>query len=91
MQLLLDRGAEVNHSDLMGNRHSAISVACEHNRSRRLLAERGARLGLVGPPVSASIDVVRTFFDERGRLRRGATSGELRAALNACAYGGRRS
>jgi ankyrin repeat protein len=90
MQLLLDRGADVNHPDLMGNRHSAVfgCLANGQPEAAVFLAEHGARLGLVEAAGIGRIDVVRTFFDERGRLRADVASEELHTALEyACAHG----
>jgi hypothetical protein len=83
MQVLLDRGANVNHADMVGNRHSTILGCLANGRGAAAdyLARRGARLGLVEAAGVGRLDVVRTFFDELGRAKPGVTEKEPGEAL----------
>ena len=83
MQLLLDRGADVNRPDMVGNGHSTI-VGCLANgrgEAAAFLARRGARLGLVEAAGVGRLDVVKTFFDERGAVKPGVAPPDLVDAL----------
>jgi ankyrin repeat protein len=90
LQLLLDRGADVNHADLMGNGHGTVIGCLANGRPEAavFLAERGARLGLVEAGGVGRLDVVRTFFDERGRPRPGVSARDVHAALCYACSGG---
>ena len=90
MQVLLDRGANVNHPDMVGNRHSTIFGCLANGRPEAAdyLAQRGARLGLVEAAGVGRLDVVKTFFDERGRAKPDVEKSEVQEALvYACGRG----
>jgi hypothetical protein len=56
----------------------------------QLVAARGAELDLEGAAGVGRVDLVRRFFDERGRLTPGATREQLqRGGFWACQYGHR--
>ena len=90
LQLLLDRGAEIEKPNLAGNAHGAV-LACLANgcpEAAAFLAERGARLGIVEAAGVGRLDVVKTFFDERGRPRPGLADTVVHTAFRyACFYG----
>jgi ankyrin repeat protein len=86
LELLISRGAMIDGPDS----GSAI-VGCLHNgrlEAAEFLASRGARMNLEGAAGIGRLDVVKTFFDERGKRKRGATAKDLTAGfLSACGYG----
>ena len=65
--------------------------SCLHNgrgKAATLLASRGAPLNLEAAAGAGQMEAVRSFFDERGLLRAGATQRQLqRGFLWACGYG----
>ncbi len=66
IQLLLDHGAEMEHPDLTGKNHGAV-YGCLANgcpEAARYLAERGARLDLVGAAGVGRLDGVQRLFDQ---------------------------
>jgi hypothetical protein len=90
MQLLLDRGAEIDHRTSAGNRHNAVSGALANGRGEAavFLAERGARLDLEAAAGVGRLDAVERFFNADGSLKRKTTRKQLRSALrHACAWG----
>ena len=89
MAKLLKHGAAINHPGAAGNRHSIVNGCLANGRpgAAVFLARRGAHLDLEAAAGVGRLDVVRRFFDARGRLRK-ATSAQMKSGFNwACAYG----
>ena len=90
LETLIDRGAYIEKPGLAGNRHSAV-VGCLANgqpEAARFFAERGARLDLEAAAGIGRLDVVRTFFDDRGNLEKGTTRKQFESGFRyACGYG----
>lgn len=90
MQLLIDRGAEINKRGCTGNNHSPV-MGCLANgcpEAARYFAARGAKLGLVEAAGLGRLEVVRTFFDASGKPRAGISREEINEAFRyACGYG----
>ncbi len=85
LDLLLDRGARIEHPNLAGNGHGAVT-ACLANgcpEAAERLAGRGAPLGLVDAAGIGRLDVVRSLLDQGNR-----SAEEVNEALRyACFYG----
>jgi ankyrin repeat protein len=59
-----------------------------HGEAAEFLAEHGARLDLEGAAGVGQLDLVKTFFDENGGLKAGATRAQMESGfLWACEYG----
>ena len=90
LQLLLDRGAQIQKPNLAGNGHGAV-MACLANgcpEAAEFLAERGARLGIVEAAGVGRLDVVKTCFDAHGEPLVGITLDVIHTAFRyACFYG----
>ena len=90
MQLLIDRGAEINKRGSTGNDHSPV-MGCLANgcpEAARYFADRGARLGLVEAAGLDRLDVVKTFFDAAGKPSAGISPEVINEAFRyACGYG----
>jgi ankyrin repeat protein len=90
LELLLARGANIEQRGQAGNGHSAV-VGCLANGqggAARFLADRGATLDLEGAAGVGNVEVLATFFDDRGRLTNGATTAQLQSGfLYAAGYG----
>jgi ankyrin repeat protein len=88
MQLLLDHGAKV---DLPGQPAGGILSACVangHFQAAEFLARHGAELNLEAAAGLGHLDVVKSFFEENGDLKPGATKMQMeRALLWSCEYG----
>ena len=85
LQILLDRGAEIDHKTGAGNRQNSVLGALANGRGEAAayLAERGARLSLETAAGVGRLDVVKSFF----KTRRPAEK-RLRSAFSyACGYG----
>jgi ankyrin repeat protein len=66
IDVLLEHGAQIEHPNLAGNNHGAV-YACLANgcpEAAQYLAERGARLNIVGAAGIGRRDVVEPLFDE---------------------------
>jgi ankyrin repeat protein len=90
IQLLLDHGAEIDHKTSGGNKQNAVMACLANGRGEaaRYLAERGARLNLEGAAGLGRLDVVKSFFDENGQLKRKTTKKQAQSAfLCACGWG----
>ena len=90
LETLLDRGAWIEKPGVAGNRHSAVAgcLANGQPEAARFFAQRGATLDLEAAAGIGRLDVVRTFFDDRGNLTAGATREQLESGfLYACGYG----
>jgi ankyrin repeat protein len=90
MQILLERGADMDRPGVAGNGHTAVEGCLWNGRGKAaaFLASRGARLNLETAAGTGRMDVVVPFFFEDGRLRPSATPTQLqRGFLWACEYG----
>jgi ankyrin repeat protein len=90
MQLLINRGAQIERRDLAGNGQGAV-MACLANgcpEAAEFLADRVARLGLVEAAGVGRLDQVRAFFDARGLPAAGLEPAVIHTAFRyACFYG----
>src|SRR5580704_17796328 len=70
LQVLLDHGAQIDKPAAGGNRHSILEGCLWNGRGRAaaFLASRGAQLNLETAAGTGRIDVVRSFFSEKGDL-----------------------
>ena len=90
LQVLLERGADVEHRDVNGNSMILGCLANGRGPAAAYLAGRGARLGLIEAAGVGRLDVVKTFFDERGALKPGvAPRTVVDAFFHACGWGSR--
>ncbi|HEX2269092.1 MAG TPA: ankyrin repeat domain-containing protein [Pyrinomonadaceae bacterium] len=90
MQILLDHGAEIDHTTSAGKRQYAVRDCLANGRREAALylAERGARLNLEGAAGIGRLDVVKKYFTEDGKRRSKTTKKEvLMAFLTACSWG----
>jgi hypothetical protein len=89
LQTLLDRGANLEQPSIAGNRQSIV-IGCLANgrpKAAEFLASRGAHLDLTGAAALGRLDVVKSFFDEDGRLKPNAAKERLTEGfLFACGY-----
>ena len=87
LETLLEYGASVDGAPSGWN----PLLAALHNdrpQAARFLASRGARLDLEGAAGVGRLDVVKSFFDETGALKAGATPEQLQSGFKwACEYG----
>ena len=90
LELLLSRGAEIEKPGLTGNQSSAVwgCLANGQGGAARFFADRGARMNLAEAAGVGRLDLVKTYFDDEGRLTAGATREQLESGfLYACGYG----
>ncbi len=100
MQLLLDRGADVNATcNLYGGGATTLGLVLTSIHPLRaglrtplaeILLNAGAHgaEGIEGAAALGRLDLVKTFFDEEGRLKGNATKAQMQSALRwACEYG----
>jgi Ankyrin repeats (3 copies) len=90
MQILLDHGAEIDHTTSAGNRQSAVKGCLANGRGEaaKYLADRGARLDLESAAGVGRLDVVRKYFTEDGKRRSRTTKKQvILAFLTACSWG----
>jgi ankyrin repeat protein len=90
LETLLKRGAQIDKPGLAGNGHGAIwgCLANGQGEAARFFADRGASMSLEDAAGVGRLDVVRTYFNEKGALINGATPRQLEAGfLYACGYG----
>ena len=90
MQVLLDHGAEIDRPASAGNKQSTVAGCLANGQfdAAWYLAERGAVLSLESAAGIGRLDVVESFFTEKGRLKKGVSREELKTAfLNACLGG----
>ena len=87
LEALLEYGASVDGAPSGWN----PLLAALHNdrpQAARFLASRGARLDLEGAAGVGRLEVVKSFFDETGALKAGATRDQLQSGFKwACEYG----
>ena len=90
MQTLLDHRAAIDAKDSAGNQQSAV-LGCLSNGqgpAAVFLADRGARLTLDAAAGVGRLDVVKSYFDDDGKLKRSALAAEMRTGfLMACGWG----
>jgi len=90
LQVLLDYGAEIDHSDSAANEQSAV-LGCLANGRREAalyLAERGAHLNFEAAAGIGRVDILEKAFTPAGKPKRGITRREINSAfLYACAWG----
>jgi ankyrin repeat protein len=88
---LLGHGASFDDAVAPDYTGGSIVNACLANGrggAAAYLARRGARLDLEGAAGVGQIDVVKSFFDEDGSLKAGATKEQMKSGFNwACEYG----
>lgn len=87
---LIEAGASFDLPDEAGNQQYIVDGCLSNGRpeAAAYLSGRGAHLDLEGAAGVGRLDVVETFFDAEGQLKRTATRNQLGAALNwACEYG----
>jgi hypothetical protein len=88
---LLAHGASFEVAVAADYTAGSIVNACLANgrgRAAAQLAERGARLDLEGAAGVGRMDVVRSFFNEDGSLKSGATKEQMKSGFNwACEFG----
>jgi ankyrin repeat protein len=91
IDLLLAHGASFVGAVAPDYTAGSIVNACLANgrgRAAAQLAERGARLDLEGAAGVGRMDVVKSFFNEDGGLKAGATTEQMKSGFNwACEYG----
>src|SRR5205823_7042617 len=86
LALLLENGSAIDGRD--GG--SAVNGCLRNGRGQaaEFLAGRGARLDLEGASGVGRLDVVKTFFDDTGQLKPGATPPQMNAGFAwACEFG----
>jgi ankyrin repeat protein len=86
LDLLIKSGATIDPSD--GG--SAVNGCLRNGRGKAadFLAGRGARLDLEGASGVGRLDIVKTFFDETGRLKSPATAAQKNAGFAwSCEFG----
>lgn len=86
---LLARGARLDAQGA-GHDHPLVNGCLANGRKEaaELLASRGAPLDLEGAAGVGRLDLVRSFFDEGGRLKPSATTTQMRDGFSwACEYG----
>jgi len=90
LQVLLDHGARIDHPESAGNKQNAVLGCLSNGRPEAAiyLAERGAKLNIVGAAGIGRLDAVRSFFRDDGRLKTGVTKKEAESAfVYACMWG----
>jgi ankyrin repeat protein len=90
IEVFLRAGAAIDHPKAGGNEQNAVNGCLANGRGEAAvyLAERGAKLDLEGAAGIGRLDVVKSFFDEDGRLKAGATQVQMeRGFCFACGYG----
>ena len=93
IDVLVRAGASLAHAVAPDYTHGRVVNACLANgrgEGAQLVAARGAELDLEAAAGVGRLDIVRSFFDERGRLTPGTTREQLlRGGFWACKYGHR--
>ena len=90
MQILLDRGADIDHVTSAGNRQRAVKGALANGRGEAavFLAGHGARLDLEDAAGVGRLDVVKRFFNADGSLKAKSKRKQVQPALKlACTWG----
>jgi ankyrin repeat protein len=92
LETLLDRGASVDQPHAGGNAQSVINACLANGQpeAAKYLWSRGAALDLEGAAALGSLDLVKSYFNEHGKLKRPATRQQMESGfLYACGYGRR--
>jgi ankyrin repeat protein len=87
LETLIKHGASING---LPGRWNPVIAALHNGRGHAAayLAERGAQLNLEGAAGTGRLDVVKTFFNEDGALKPGATQEQMELGFAwACEYG----
>ena len=90
LELLLAHGAQMEQPGLTGNKHSAVwgCLANGQGEAARFFADRGARMNLMEAAGVGRLELVKTFFDEQGRLADPSLVEQMEEGfLYACGYG----
>lgn len=91
IDLLIARGASLEHAVAPDYTRGRVVNACLANgrgEGAALVAKRGALLDLEGAGGVGRLDIVKTFFDDEGKLTSQATLDDMKSAFKwACAYG----
>jgi ankyrin repeat protein len=90
LEALLEYGADINRTGLTGNRHAAVKgcLANGQGRAAVFFANHGAVMDLEEAAGVGRLDLVKSFFDEEGELKPGATREQMESGfLYACGYG----
>lgn len=90
LEALLDHGAAIDRPCGAGNNDPAVLGCLANGRGEAaaFLADRGAGLTLASAAGVGRLDVVRSYFDDEGALKPGASKEQMEAGfLYACAYG----
>ena len=90
LETLLAFGADIEQPGQAGNQHTAVNgcLANGQGNAARFLAGRGAHLDFEAAAGVGSLDVVKTYFDDAGKLTNGATRQQFESGfLYACGYG----
>lgn len=90
MEVLLKHGAAIDLPGSAGRGQSIVNGCLANGRptAAEFLAQRGARLDLEGAAGVGRLDLVRSSFEEDGRLKAGATMAQALSGFQwACEYG----
>ena len=91
IDVLVARGASVDRAvapDYTGGRVVNACLANGRGEGAVLVAKHGAMLDLEGAGGVGRLDIVKTFFDDQGRLTLQATPDDLKSSFKwGCAYG----
>lgn len=90
IDMLLARGARMDHPAPAGNAHSLVNGCLANGRGEaaEFLASRGAPLDLEGAAGVGRLEIVRSFFDAEGGLKPTATMAQMMDGFAwACEYG----
>jgi hypothetical protein len=93
IQVLLDRGAALDHPATAGSGRSLVHSCLSNGRSEaaEYLASRGAPLDLESAAGVGRLDVVRSFFDDEGAAKPSVTKEQMESALISASFNGRTS
>lgn len=90
IDLLLDHGAAMDLPGTAGRGQNIVNGCLANGRptAAEHLAERGAQLDLEGAAGVGRLDLVRSFFEDDGQLKAGATMAQALSGFQwACEYG----
>jgi ankyrin repeat protein len=89
LQVLIDRGAEIDRPGSGGHQSSAVRSCLDNGRGEAavFLAEHGAQLDIQSAAGVGRLDVVANAFTPGGKLKRGTKKATLESALHyACCW-----
>jgi len=90
IQLLLDHGAQLDREHSGGNQQIAVRASLANGcfDAAVYLAEHGARLDLESAAGLGRLEVVKTYFDDQGKLKPRTTEEQFKSAFfQACCWG----